>query len=63
MALPTLKLLESRFRPGTVLIVDNPISAKEGYAEFYSYVNAGPYNSLTLPFEDGLGMVVYSPKT
>lgn len=61
MVLPTLQLLEPHFRTGTVLILDNVISSKEGYMDFYTYIQNGPYTSVTLPYEGGLGMVVYNP--
>ncbi|KAF7194130.1 Catechol O-methyltransferase A [Pseudocercospora fuligena] len=63
MALPILKTLEPKLRNGAMLLTDNTISAAEGYAEFLSYIKAdgSPYTTMTLPFEDGLELTLYSP--
>ena len=59
MALPTLKVLEPRFRPGTVLVVDNVEASKDGYGAFYEHIASGSYTTTTLPYTGGLGILVY----
>ena len=65
MALPTLKILEPHFRPGTVLVADNTIASRQGYADFFRYIEAreSRYKTLTLPFAGGLEMVRTSMNT
>ncbi|KIW07678.1 uncharacterized protein PV09_01618 [Verruconis gallopava] len=63
LALPTLKLVQSHMRPGTVIVADNTISAAAGYKEFLSYVRDpnGPFRNLTAPYTNGLEVIVYRP--
>lgn len=63
MVIPTLEILEPRFRRGTVLIADNTVSSSNGYESFFERVKApgGNYRTLTLPFSGGLEMVTYWP--
>jgi len=62
-ALPTLKIVQSHLRPGAVIVVDNTISAAKGYAELLSYVRdpEGPFTTITIPYKDGLELIVYKP--
>ena len=63
MVLPTVKLLEPKFRRGTVIISDNTTASVEGYSEFFAYINApgSSYRTITLPYAGGLEMTVYNP--
>ncbi|EAW08933.1 O-methyltransferase [Aspergillus clavatus NRRL 1] len=63
MALPTLKLVQPRLRPGAVIVADNTASSAAGYEEFLEYVRApgSGFSCLTLPYKGGLEMIVYSP--
>jgi catechol 2,3-dioxygenase-like lactoylglutathione lyase family enzyme len=63
MVLPTLKLLESRLRPGAVIVADNVVSSKEGYTDFLDYIHRAdsPYSTVTLPYPGGLSLSTYSP--
>ena len=63
MVLPVIKLIEPRLKPGCIFIADNTISSAEGYQDFFNHINAfgSGYTTLTLPYENGLGMTVYRP--
>ncbi|KAH8690489.1 O-methyltransferase [Talaromyces proteolyticus] len=63
LALPTLKVVQPRLRPGAVIVADNTISSAVGYKEFFDYVKdpEGPFRTLTLPYSGGLELVTYMP--
>lgn len=62
MVVPTLEVIEPRFRRGTVLIADNTESSRDGYRNFFERISAsGNYQTMTLPFSGGLEMVTYWP--
>ncbi|KIK70120.1 hypothetical protein GYMLUDRAFT_53227 [Collybiopsis luxurians FD-317 M1] len=64
LALPTLKLIQPKLKPGAVVLTDNVIMAAEGYKELLDYFkdsNSG-FQSLTLPYSGGFEMTVYNPK-
>ncbi|KAF1817021.1 putative O-methyltransferase [Eremomyces bilateralis CBS 781.70] len=63
LVLPTLKTVQSCLTPGAVIVADNTISSAAGYADFLSYVRdpAGPFRNLTLPYTNGLEVIVYRP--
>ena len=67
MVVPTLKVIESKLKPGAVLLADNVRSSgtasTEGYKEFFSIIKApgSKYKAVTLPFEGGFEMVTYWP--
>ena len=60
LALPALKLVEPKMRPGTVIIIDNSISSASRYAELLAYLRApgNGFTSLTIPYSKGLDMVI-----
>jgi hypothetical protein len=64
MALPALKLVEPRFKPGAVVLVDNTVSGVERYRELFAHLRdpEGSYSNLTLPYDNGLEMSVFLPK-
>lgn len=63
LALPTLKLVLPRMRPGAVIIIDNTVSAAHMYEELLNFLRApgSPFTNLTLPYSNGLEMSVYLP--
>ena len=63
MVLPTLEVLESKLKPGAVILVDNTAISAAGYEEFLAKIRApgSKYKSMTLPFEGGLEMVTFLP--
>ncbi|KAF3925959.1 hypothetical protein ABW20_dc0106643 [Dactylellina cionopaga] len=64
MALPTLKLVQSKLRSGAVIITDNTIGSAMGYKELLDYMRVpdSGFTNLTLPYHKGLEMSVYSPQ-
>lgn len=63
MALPTLKLVQQNLRPGAIVITDNTIGSAAGYKDLLEYMQApgSGFTNLTLPYNNGLEMSVYSP--
>lgn len=63
MALPTLKVVQPKLREGAVIVVDNTTFNAADYADLLAYVRApgSPFRSMTLPFHNGLEMIVYDP--
>lgn len=63
LALPTLKLVEPKLRPGAIVLADNTITAAEGYKEFFEYINrpGSGFRTMTLPYSGGFEMIVYYP--
>ncbi|KAK6349580.1 hypothetical protein TWF696_005865 [Orbilia brochopaga] len=63
MALPTLELVKPKLRPGAVVIADNTIGSAAGYQDLLEYMRApgSGFTNLTLPYNNGLEMSVYSP--
>jgi predicted O-methyltransferase YrrM len=58
---PVAKMMEPRLRPGSLMLADNIYTFPEDLKSYLDYVSApeGPYRSLTLPFESGLGYSLY----
>ncbi|RXK37426.1 O-methyltransferase [Tremella mesenterica] len=61
MALPTLKLVQPHFKPGSTVLIDNTIGAASGYKDLLTYLRApgSGFTNLTLPYNKGLEMCVY----
>ncbi|PLB46658.1 S-adenosyl-L-methionine-dependent methyltransferase [Aspergillus steynii IBT 23096] len=61
MALPALKAVQDKLKPGAVIIADNTLMAKDGYQELFEYVDqeGGPFKRITLPYKGGMDMIVY----
>ena len=61
LALPTLKLAEPRFKKGAMVVADNNVAAKKGYAELMQYIDrpGSGYKRSSLPFSGGLLLIVY----
>ncbi|CAG8143600.1 unnamed protein product [Penicillium olsonii] len=64
LALPTLKTVLPRLRPGAVVLTDNTISGAQGYADLLAYLRdpANGFQNQTLPFTNGFEMSVHMPK-
>ncbi|KAJ3821532.1 hypothetical protein F5880DRAFT_1485956 [Lentinula raphanica] len=64
LALPTVKLVQPRLRPGAVILVDHTLTAAHGYKELLDYFSepANGFRSLTLPYSGGFEMTVYEPR-
>jgi hypothetical protein len=45
-------------------VADNTISSAKGYKELLDYVEgSGDFRSVTLPYSNGLEVIVYKPET
>lgn len=64
MALPTLKVVQPKFRYGAVVVTDNTIGAADRYEELLAYIRdpESGFMNATLPFNKGLEVSVYLPK-
>ncbi|KAF4967574.1 hypothetical protein FSARC_4871 [Fusarium sarcochroum] len=61
LALPTLKLVHPRMKPGATVVVDNTEAAKTGYKDLMAYFE-DPTNGFrisTVPYSGGLLVAVY----
>ncbi|KAF2166058.1 hypothetical protein M409DRAFT_23786 [Zasmidium cellare ATCC 36951] len=65
MVMPTLRILEPKLKAGAILIADNTAAPGNGYGEFLDHLRAeaAPYSALTLPYQDGLELAVYTPRS
>ncbi|KAH8423413.1 O-methyltransferase [Aspergillus melleus] len=65
LALPTLKTVLPRFRPGAVVLTDNTISGAKGYADLLAFLRnpENGFQNMTLPFTNGFEMSVYMPRS
>ncbi|KAI3546759.1 O-methyltransferase [Colletotrichum abscissum] len=63
LALPTLKTVLPRLRPGAVVLTDNTISAADGYKHLLEFLREpkNGFQNMTLPFTSGFEMSVYLP--
>lgn len=63
LALPTLKLVQPRLRPGAVVLVDNTITAAGGYKELLEYMKApgSGFTNIVVPYSGGFELCVYYP--
>jgi len=61
---PVAKLMEPKLRPGSLVLADNLHTFPAELKPYLDYVNRpeGPYRSVTLPFESGLGFSLYAPE-
>lgn len=64
LALPTLKTVLPKLRSGAVVLTDNTISGAAGYADLLAYLRApgSGFESITLPYTNGLEMSIYMPR-
>ncbi|KAJ4468757.1 hypothetical protein J3R30DRAFT_3553833 [Lentinula aciculospora] len=64
LALPTVKLIQSKLRHGAVILTDHTLTAAEGYKELLAYFEApnSGFHNLTLPYSGGFEMTVYNPR-
>ncbi|KAF4954725.1 hypothetical protein FGADI_5023 [Fusarium gaditjirri] len=61
LALPTLKLVKPRMKPGATVVADNTEAAKAGYKELVAYLEdtTNGFKLTTLPYSGGLLVAVY----
>jgi predicted O-methyltransferase YrrM len=64
LALPTLKIVQKQMRSGAVIVADNTISSAAGYRELFEYIHESEeFRTLTVPYSNGLEMIVYKPSS
>lgn len=63
MVMPTLRLVQPKLRHGAVILADNTLTS-HGYDEFIEYVRkpGSGFVSVTVPYSNGLEMLVYQPQ-
>ncbi len=56
MARPALELVYPHLRRGAMVVADNTISCRSGYADYFQFINdpARGFRTMTLPFAGGL---------
>ena len=59
---PVAKMMEPKLRPGSLILADNIRTFPDELNSYLEYVSRpdGPYASVTLPFESGLGYSLYT---
>ncbi|KAJ0383645.1 hypothetical protein COL922a_010071 [Colletotrichum nupharicola] len=62
LALPTLKVTKTRLKPGALIVADNVVSSKDGYADLIAYLDdpRNRFKSTTAPYSGGLLVAVYT---
>ncbi|KAJ0296064.1 hypothetical protein Brms1b_013743 [Colletotrichum noveboracense] len=62
LALPTLKVIKTRLKPGALIVADNVVSSKDGYADLIAYLDdpRNRFKSTTAPYSGGLLVAVYT---
>ncbi|KAF2185123.1 S-adenosyl-L-methionine-dependent methyltransferase [Zopfia rhizophila CBS 207.26] len=65
VALPALKAVLPKLRPGALVLTDNTIQAEHRYQELLSVLRdpKGDFRSSTLPFKGGFEVSVYVPRS
>jgi predicted O-methyltransferase YrrM len=58
MARPALELVTPHLRPGAIVITDNTRQYRGEYAEYFAFLDAQGFRTMTLPFDGGLEMSV-----
>jgi predicted O-methyltransferase YrrM len=58
MARPALELVTPHLRPGAIVIGDNTAQYRSEYADYFAFLGAHGFRTMTLPFDGGLEMSV-----
>jgi predicted O-methyltransferase YrrM len=58
MARPALELVTPHLRPGAIVITDNTRQYRSEYADYFAFLDAQGFRTMTLPFDGGLEMSV-----
>jgi predicted O-methyltransferase YrrM len=58
MARPALELVTPHLRPGAIVIADNTGQYRAEYADYFAFLEANGFRTMTLPFDGGLEMSV-----
>jgi predicted O-methyltransferase YrrM len=54
MARPALELVTPHLKPGAIVICDNTEQYRSEYADYFAFINANGFRTMTLPFNRGL---------
>ncbi|KAI8238853.1 hypothetical protein K4K55_002506 [Colletotrichum sp. SAR 10_96] len=62
LALPTLKVIKTRLKPGALIVADNVVSSKDGYADLIAYLDdpRNRFKTTTAPYSGGLLVAIYT---
>jgi predicted O-methyltransferase YrrM len=58
MARPALELVTPRLRSGAIVVCDNTDKYRSDYADYFSFLKANGFRTMTLPFDGGLELSV-----
>jgi len=58
LAAPAIALVAPHMRKGAVVIADNTDTYRQAYGDYFSFLSANVFSTLTLPFDGGLEMSV-----
>jgi predicted O-methyltransferase YrrM len=58
MARPALELVTPHLRPGAIVIADNTRQYRSEYADYFAFLEAQGFRTITLPFDGGLELSV-----
>jgi len=58
MVRPALELVTPHLRRGAIVICDNTERYREGYADYFAFIAAHGFRTMTLPFDGGLELSV-----
>ncbi len=58
MARPALELVTPHLRPGAIVICDNTTQYRDEYADYFAFLEANAFRTMTLPFDGGLELSV-----
>ena len=58
MARPALELVTPHLRPGAIVVCDNTDRYRDDYADYFAFLEAHDFRTMTLPFDGGLELSV-----
>jgi len=58
MARPALELVTPHLRPGAIVIADNTRQYRNEYSDYFAFLEAQGFRTMTLPFDGGLELSV-----
>ena len=54
MARPALELVTPDLKPGAIVVCDNTEQHRSEYADYFAFLEANGFRTMTLPFDGGL---------
>jgi predicted O-methyltransferase YrrM len=61
MARPVLELVTQHLRAGAIVVCDNTEQYRKEYADYFAFLDANEFRTMTLPFSGGLELSVRCP--